>query len=62
VTTSFRLCENLSVRGSYGVMGISELALATDQVAQVNFITQTGISGNGNAFYHGAFLGLDYGY
>jgi hypothetical protein len=58
----FCLRENLSLRASYGVMGISDLALATDQLAETDFLTGSGISASGNAFYHGAFLGLDFGY
>jgi hypothetical protein len=56
------LRENLALRASYGVMGISDLALATDQIDQLNFFTGTGISAGGDAFYHGGFLGIEFGY
>jgi hypothetical protein len=62
LAVNYCLCNNLSIRASYGVMGISNLALATDQMSEIDFLTRTGMSANGNAFYHGAFLGLDFGY
>jgi hypothetical protein len=62
LVANVRLCGNLSLRGSYGVLGTSSLALATDQMAVTDFVVGTGIHDTGNAFYHGGFLGLDFGY
>jgi hypothetical protein len=62
LAANYCLYKNLSLRASYGVMGISDLALATDQMGAVDFLTGSGINASGNAFYHGAFLGLQFGY
>ncbi len=62
LAVNYCLRKNLSLRASYGVMGISDLALATDQMGSVDFFTGGGVNAGGNAFYHGAFLGLQFGY
>lgn len=56
---NWRVVGNLSLRASYGVIGIGEIAVATEQIKATEFVTYTGIEPDGSAFYHGAFLGLD---
>jgi hypothetical protein len=56
------LTDNLSLRGGYGVMWVTNVVLASEQMDNTNFVTSTGINGNGNAFYHGGFLGFDLAY
>jgi len=60
MTASCCLTEQLSLRGGYRLLWIDGVALATDQVAASDFFTNTGINASGDAFYHGAFLGLEY--
>jgi hypothetical protein len=55
-----RLTDHLSFRGGYRLLWIDGVALATDQVAVSDFLTHTGIDTSGDAFYHGAFVGLQY--
>jgi hypothetical protein len=62
LTAAFRLCGDLSLRASYGVMGISDVALATDQMGVSDFLGTPAVHDNGNAFYHGGFVGLGFGY
>ncbi|MCY2990601.1 MAG: hypothetical protein NTY19_22390 [Planctomycetota bacterium] len=59
LTADYRLGEHLSVLGGYRLLWINGVALATDQVAVSNFFTRSGINASGDAFYHGAFLGLE---
>ena len=53
---------NVSLRASYGVMGITDAVLATDQVNATSFIFRDGIDDGGDVFYHGGLLGLEYAY
>jgi hypothetical protein len=62
VVLLYCLAKNVSLRASYGVLGITDAALASDQIAALDFFTGSGINDSGNAFYHGGFLGLDFGY
>lgn len=59
LTGIYQLTECLSVRGSYQLMWVNGVALASDQVEVANFSTNTGIATNGDAFYHGAVVGLE---
>jgi hypothetical protein len=56
------LTGNLSLRASYGVMGISDAVLATDQINATSFILGNGIDGDAGVFYHDGQLGLEYAY
>lgn len=60
VTGICRLTERLALRGGYRLLWIDGVALATDQVAVSDFLAHTGIDASGDAFYHGAFVGLEY--
>jgi hypothetical protein len=62
VAANFCLVGNLSARVSYGVMGVTDVALASDQMAASSFLLGSGLNNNGNAFYHGGFVGLDFAY
>jgi hypothetical protein len=60
LVASYRLSNHLSLRGGYRLLWIDRVALATDQMAASNFISYQGIDPTGDAFYHGAFVGLQY--
>ncbi len=57
---SYRMTKHLSIRGGYRLLWIDRVALAGDQMAVSNFISDQGIDPTGDAFYHGAFVGLQY--
>lgn len=59
---NFHLTDNVSLRGGYGMMGVTNVVLATDQMNNSNFVVGTGIDDNGGAFYHGGFLGFALAY
>jgi len=52
----------LSLRLSYGVVWLTDVALASEQLNATNFFSRDGIRDNGDVFYHGGFVGLEYGY
>jgi hypothetical protein len=60
VTGRCHLTEHLSVHGGYRLLWIDGVALAADQLAVSNFLAGTGIDASGDAFYHGALVGLEY--
>lgn len=56
----YPITPRLSVRGAYNVLWLGNVAVATDQVSASNFVGDTGIDPHGDAFYHGAFVGIEY--
>lgn len=60
LAATYRLTERVSLTGGYRLLWIDGVALATDQVADSNFVFHRGISVSGDAFYHGAVMGLQY--
>lgn len=60
LTGDYRLAPRWSLRGGYRLLWIDGVALATDQVAASDFVFHRGIAPEGDAFYHGAFAGLQY--
>ena len=48
--------------GLYRLLWVDGVALATDQMAASDFLFASGINATGDAFYHGAFVGLQYGW
>jgi hypothetical protein len=60
LTGNYRLTDHLSFRGGYRLLWIDRVALAADQVPASNFLFSNGIDATGDAFYHGAFVGLQY--
>lgn len=59
-TANYCLTDSLTLRGGYDLMWLETVALATEQIPATNFGTSSGISADGGAFYHGAFVGLEY--
>jgi hypothetical protein len=57
---SCRLTDHVAIRGGYRLLWIDRVALATEQVAASDFTSLQGIDATGDAFYHGAFVGLEY--
>ncbi len=59
-TANYCLSDRLTLRGGYDLLWLETVALATDQIPATNLGTMAGISADGGAFYHGAFVGLEY--
>jgi hypothetical protein len=59
---SYRLTNHLSVRAGYRLLWIDRVAWAAAQIAASDFDPDSlqGIDATGDAFYHGAFVGLEY--
>lgn len=57
---NYCLTDALSLRAGYDLLWLETVALASDQIPATNFATSSGISADGGAFYHGAFVGLEY--
>ena len=60
LTANYCFTDRLSRRGGYRLLWVDSVALATDQVAVSDFIFGHGIRASGDAFYHGALVGLQY--
>ncbi len=54
------LTERLSLRGGYNTLWLTDLALASDQLAVSNFTDETGFDSGSGLFYHGAIAGLEF--
>jgi hypothetical protein len=59
-TANYCLTDTLSLRAGYDLLWVETVALAADQIPATNFFTGGGIAADGGAFYHGAFVGLEY--
>ncbi len=59
---AYRLTNWLTLRADYRVLWVSGTALASEQVPVSNFVSGRGIDVDSNAFYHGAFVGLDWSF
>ncbi len=62
LSANYCLTERLSVRAGYRLLWVAGVALASDQVAVSDFVFDRGLNSSGDAFYHGAFAGLQYAY
>ncbi|MEO8497134.1 MAG: hypothetical protein ABI614_18840 [Planctomycetota bacterium] len=62
LSADYRLTDRLSVRGGYQLLWVAGVALATDQLEVSDFISASGIEASGDTLYHGAFVGLEYGW
>ena len=60
VTGTCQLTDHLALRGGYRLLWIDGVALASDQLSVSDFANNAGFNGSGDAFYHGAFAGLEY--
>lgn len=60
VNANYHFTESLALRAGYRLLWIDGVALATNQVGVSNFIDDSGIHAAGDAFYHGAFVGLEF--
>jgi hypothetical protein len=60
VTGTCQLTDHLAMRGGYRLLWIDGVALASDQLSVSDFANNAGLHGSGDAFYHGAFAGLEY--
>lgn len=56
----YRLTSRWSLRGGYRLLWIDGVALATEQVAASDFVLNRGMNTSGDAFYQGAFVGVQY--
>ncbi len=61
VSAAWQLTRNMSIRGGYQLLWLAGVATATDQLRQFDestFATNTA----GSVFFHGAMVGLEYGW
>lgn len=58
VAAQFRFWEHAAVLAGYRLLWIDGVSLAPDQVPVTEFVTGTGLATASEAFYHGAFAGL----
>lgn len=58
-TGTYSLAERVSLRSGYRLLWVDGVAIATDQLGATDFFNGTGINSSSNAFYHGAFAGLE---
>ena len=60
ITGTCQLTDQLALRGGYRLLWIDGVALASDQLSVSDFANNAGFNSSGDAFYHGAFAGLEY--
>lgn len=62
LSLTYQLTPAFSLRGAYGILGLSEVALASDQVQASDFVGPAPAASvnRDNVVYHGAFVGLEY--
>jgi len=53
------LNDHISLRGGYNLLWLTDLALASDQLAVSDFAAATGGTATADLFYHGASAGLE---
>ena len=56
----YQVTDHWSMRAGYQLLWIEQAALAVDQVAVSDFVFDRGLDAKGDAFYHGAIIGLEY--
>lgn len=57
---AYDFTDDWALRFGYQLLWIDNVVLASDQIPVTDFNTATGIDPNGDVFYHGAVLGLEY--
>lgn len=57
---AYRITKSLSLRGTYQLLWVEGVALASDQVAVSNPLAGTAAINRDGAFYQGLFVGLEY--
>jgi hypothetical protein len=57
---SYWFTDHIALRSGYQLLWVDGVALASDQVNASSSITGHGIHSNGDVFYHGALIGLDF--
>jgi hypothetical protein len=60
IAGNYQLSQRWSAQFGYQLLWINQVALATEQVAVSDFVFGGGIDASGDAFYHGATVGLQY--
>jgi hypothetical protein len=55
----YQWTDHIALRGGYQLLWLDGVALAPDQVAATQILSADGIDTTGDAFYHGALLGVD---
>lgn len=60
IVGTYNVTRFLKLRAGYQVMWIEGLALAPEQIGNVNFGGSTAVSNRGGVFLHGAVVGLEY--
>jgi hypothetical protein len=54
----YQWTDSIALRGGYQLLWLDGVALAPDQVTATRILTQNGINTTGDAFYHGALMGI----
>lgn len=63
VNAGYHLTERLTLLAGYNLLWVNGLALAPEQLATTDITTGVGaLATNGNLFYHGVNVGLEYGW
>jgi hypothetical protein len=57
---SYWFTDHIALRSGYQLLWVDGVALASDQVNASSSLTGHGIKTNGDVFYHGALIGLDF--
>jgi hypothetical protein len=61
VTMAYQLTRHMALRGGYQLLWLDGLALASDNLARATRnSSQAGIDNEGDVFYHGAMMSLDF--
>lgn len=60
ITAVYRWTDHIALRGGYQLLWVEGVAVAADQVAATNLITENGIDTRGGVFYQGALVGIDF--
>lgn len=57
---NYWITDRLALRAGYQMLWLQSVAVASDQIANVDVLNATGISVGGSVFYHGATAGIEY--
>jgi len=59
LTAKYRLTDHVAIRGGYHILAIHGVALAPDQIATSDVVTETTSTKMGSLISHGATLGVE---
>lgn len=59
VTGVYQWTDHIALRGGYQLLWLEGIAVASDQLAVTDVLTESGIDTRGGVFYHGALMSVD---